>query len=89
MSYLLFNADKTGYDDGEGNEVSLGEHLEYVNNFGGSPDCWDSVDTDNRNIAMRQARESGLYLYVVDERQCRVVGIVNKPGHSIDENENN
>lgn len=95
MSYLLLNADNTGFDDGEGNEVSLGEHLDYVNDFGGSPDCWGSVEADNRNTAMREARESGLHLYVVDENfplgngesYCRVVGIVNQPDENKDEHE--
>lgn len=79
MSYLLFNADREGFDDGEGNLVSLGEHLEYVDNYCGTPDCWSSVDTDSRNKAMLEAKDSGLHLYVVDGYSYRVVGVVNKP----------
>lgn len=30
MGYLLFKADQNGFDDGEGNEVSLGDRLGYL-----------------------------------------------------------
>lgn len=79
-SYLFFNADPDRrFDDGEGNDVSLGEHLEYLATYGGTPDCWDSFEGP-RARAMREARESGLHLYVVDTDNYRVVGVVNPPG---------
>lgn len=79
MSYLFFNANrKDDWDiDGKGTEGTLGEHLKYLDNYGGSPDCWDSTDTDNRNKAIQEASESGMHLYVVDENSYRVVGRVN------------
>ena len=80
MSYLFFIADKgKQFDRGDGTEGSLGEHLEYVSEFGGTPDSWDSVDTKSRIAAMNEARSSGLHLYIVDESSYRVVGEVNKP----------
>jgi hypothetical protein len=81
MGYLFFNADRgDDFDtDGEGTEGTLGEHLEYLDNYGGSPDCWDSTDTDSRTKAIHEARESNMHLYVVDEYTYRVVGHVNAP----------
>lgn len=81
MSYLFFSAEKNQkFDaDGTGREGTLGDHLDYLANEGGTPDCWDSTDTDNRRVALDEARESGLHLYVVDESLMRVVGEVNKP----------
>jgi hypothetical protein len=79
MSYLLFNASRDDFDDGQGNEVSLGEHLDYLANAGGTPDCWSSVEGNSRVDALNKARESGLHLYIVDESMLRVVGEVNKP----------
>jgi hypothetical protein len=80
MSFLFFNADKTcTFDDGEGQPISLGEHLSYLKKHGGTPECVDSIDTEDRSEAMNKARRSGLHLYVVDESQYKVVGSVNSP----------
>jgi len=73
MTYLLFSASRKEFDDG----MSLGEHLDDLAKFGGTPDCWDSIETDNRTVAITKARDSGLPLYIVDETLCRVVGVVN------------
>lgn len=78
-NYLLFNADPDRkFDTGE-SVGTLGDHLEYLDDFGGSPDCWDAIEATSRTNAMMQAVESGLHLYVVDETLLRVVGEVNKP----------
>lgn len=81
MSYLFFEADpKRKFDTyGHGVEGSLGGHLEYLEQEGGTPDCFDSTDTDCRSEAMNQAESSGEHLYVVNESMYRVVGEVNKP----------
>lgn len=79
MPYLFFSADKNRkFDKGDGTEGTLGEHLEYLDNEGGTPDCWDSTDTDSRNKAISEAKDSNLHLYIVDESSYRVVGEVNK-----------
>jgi len=79
MAYLFFSADKNQTFDanGEGKQGTLGEHLDYLSRFGGTPDCFDSCDTDSRQVALTKARESGLHLHVVDENKMRVVGVVN------------
>jgi len=59
--------------------VSLGAHLDYLDNYGGTPDMWSSTESDSRLKAIREAEDSGLHLYVVDESIYRVVGEVNKP----------
>jgi hypothetical protein len=74
MGYLFFNADRE-FDDGEGNEVPLGRHLDYVLE-GGSPDCWDTFE-GTRNAAIAEAKMSNLPLYVVDDCSFRVVAKVN------------
>ena len=79
MAFLFFNADRDGFDDGEGNLVSLGDHLDYLANQGGTPDCWSSTETESLAKAKLEAMESGLHLYIVCEYKHRVVGIVNKP----------
>lgn len=77
MGYLLFDKDRDGFDDGEGNNVSLGEHLDYVNS-GGTPDCWMTVD-GSRNEAIKEAQNSGMSMYVVCEDMLRVVAEVKSP----------
>ncbi len=79
MSYLFFDATRSDFDDGEGNPVSLGSHLDYLDNYGGTPDMWSHSETDSRLKAISEANESGLHLYIVDESNYRVVGEVNKP----------
>ena len=78
--YLLYSAEKGAkFDDGEGNGVSLGEHLEYVYSEGGTPDCFDIISANSLIQAKIKAKESGLHLYIVDCDSCRVVGRVNEP----------
>jgi hypothetical protein len=81
MSYLFFIADKTRkFDkDGTGTEGTLGDHLDYLASQGGTPDCWDSTDTESLSTAKHEARASGMHLYLVDENSHRVVGEVNVP----------
>lgn len=81
MSYLFFDATPNKVFDtyGYGFEGSLGGHLEYLANEGGTPDFWGSSDSKSRRVAMDEASKSGLHLYVVDESIYRVVGEVNKP----------
>ena len=69
MSYYLF-CREDNYEQG-----SLGDHLDYLDTWGGTPDCWDIVD-GTLNEAKQAARESGLEeMYIVDEYTCRVVYI--------------
>lgn len=79
MGYLFFIADKDRCFETDSGMGTLGDHLDYLANYGGTPDCWDSSDTCSRTEAMRIAKESGLHLYVVSETMLRVVGEVNKP----------
>ena len=82
MSYLFFSADKNRKFDTLDGQGTLGEHLEYLDNFGGTPDFWDSTDTASLSKAKTQAAESGMHLYIVNESMYRVVGEVNKPEQS-------
>ncbi|KAA1252613.1 hypothetical protein F0M16_21965 [Vibrio cholerae] len=72
-SYLFFDASRKGFDDGKGNDVSLGEHLEYLSAYGGTPDHYDSLE--NATYAQMKSYVSKLpiQVYVVDELQHRVV----------------
>lgn len=79
MSYLFFDADREGQFDTENGQGSLGEHLDYLANSGGTPDCYDAIDADIASVAIAQARKTGLHLLVVDYNALRVVGEVNKP----------
>jgi hypothetical protein len=81
MSFLFFDATPNKVFDtyGYGFEGSLGGHLEYLANEGGTPDCYDSTNSESRTVAMKEAAKSGLHLYVVNESMHRVVGEVNKP----------
>ncbi|MEH6454858.1 MAG: hypothetical protein V7749_00920 [Cocleimonas sp.] len=80
MSYLFFDANPARKFDtyGYGAEGSLGGHLGYLANEGGTADCWDSTDTACRFKAMNEAKASMLHLYVVNESMYRVVGEVNR-----------
>lgn len=79
-TYGFFEAGKDKkFDDGEGNPVSLGEHLAYLNSEGGTPDCFDIVKARSAVQAKVEAKKTGLDLYVVDLDTCRVVGRVNQP----------
>ena len=69
--FLLFIADKQ-YTTEEGEPCTLGEHLDYVDEWSGTPDCWDGVDGSIHD-AKHAARESGLDLYIVDASIYRVV----------------
>lgn len=74
-SYIFFLADKQ-YETENGAPCSLGEHLDYCDQTGGTADCWDRFD-GTRKRAMNEATESGLDLYIVDEANFRVVAHVN------------
>ena len=76
-SYLLFNIENEGFDDGNGNRVSLKEHLAYVNNYSGTPDCWDSIETDNIVDVVTQAQQSNLHIAIVcEDDDCEIIGEV-------------
>lgn len=72
-SYLLFDADRRGFDDGEGNDVSLGEHLDYVDNYGGTPDFWDEIKDVSYQQMKFEVGKMNKNLYVVDQDTNRVV----------------
>jgi len=77
MSYLFFDASKNRVFDTYGYGVD--GHLEYLACEGGTPDLFDSTDTECRSKAIKEAESSGRHLYVVNESMYRVVGEVNKP----------
>lgn len=62
-TYLLFNADGQ-YTNERGDQVDLETHLRYVAN-GGTPDMWNSVETNNVLDLHKEVVNSGLHLYVV------------------------
>lgn len=64
--YLLFNMERTGFDDGYGKEVNLEAHLLYLKTNLGTPDCWSSVTTDNVVDVIKEAEKSGLHIAIVD-----------------------
>lgn len=78
-SYLLFDATRDGFDDGNGKMVPLGDHLDYVDNYLGTPENFDVLE----NISFAQMKfETGKmnqHIFVVDEEQMRVVYIANDP----------
>ncbi len=81
MAYLLFDATPNRkFDaDGNGSEGTLGEHLGYLERTGGTPDCFDTVETESRQVALTKATKTSQHLFVVSEDSYRVVGEVNKP----------
>lgn len=70
-SFLLFINKQ--YETEEGEPCTLGEHLEYIGDYMGTPDCWSSVEGSKWD-AHKEARESGLDIYIVDELLMRVIG---------------
>jgi len=72
MSYLLFvNSADMVYDQG-----SLKNHLNYLKNHSGSPDCWESFSGSLRK-AFEEAENSGLEIAVVEEHSMEIMGVVN------------
>jgi len=70
--YLFFNGTNEGFDDGEGNMVSLGEHLDYLDEWGGTPDCYWSF-TGSYVGAKAEALAEGFPVCIVDATTNRVV----------------
>jgi len=54
MSDFLFFIANKQYETETGEPCTLGDHLEYVDTYMGSPDCWDSF-TGNRKAAISEA----------------------------------
>ncbi len=74
QSYLLFPVKPSYPIDEDGTEGTLEEHLAYVDN-GGTPDMWDSVETENIMDVVKQVRYSGLHLIIVrNDGDPEVVG---------------
>lgn len=76
--YLLFDAArKNDYDGNDVTNVSLGEHLDYVYGYGGTPDFFDSVEvasfTQMKSEVARLRKNTGMEFYVVDPQKERVV----------------
>ena len=78
-TYLLFDATRSGFDDYEGGEVPLGQHLQLVDDLGVTPDLFDEIEAENPTRARLKAIETGLHLYVVDAETLRTMGVVNDP----------
>ncbi len=72
-NFLFFDANRKGFDDGKGNDVSLGEHLDYVSNYGGTPDCWDSLENATYTEMKAYIAKLDFQVYVVDESEMRVI----------------
>ena len=64
-TYLLFNANGQ-YTNERGDQVDLETHLSHVA-CGGTPDAWNTVETNNVLELHREVVNSGLHLYVVCE----------------------
>ena len=79
--YLLFDARREGFDDGEGNMVSLGDHLHYVDTQGGTPDNFDTIEAASASQArgLAKRKNSSMHMFVVDTETMKVVGNVNDP----------
>lgn len=57
MDYLIFNENQT-YTNEQGEACELGEHLNYLRTWGGTPDCWDSAPTlqEAKRMCYREPR---------------------------------
>jgi hypothetical protein len=64
MRYLLFREDAT-YQDEHGRPQSFGDHLQYLRDYGGTPDCWDTAET--LPAARKAARNAGCTVVIIDE----------------------
>jgi len=71
--YLLFDGDRKGFDDGEGNMVSLGKHLDYLASYGGTPDMMDSLEDMSYQQMKMEVMKRNENIFVVDESELRVV----------------
>ncbi|MEZ9708716.1 hypothetical protein AB4254_08595 [Vibrio breoganii] len=77
FKYFVFVLSREGFDDGNGNLVSLGDHLEYLKNEGGSWDMDASLEATDYQSMKTEVRNSfpNARIAVVDESQMRVVYI--------------
>lgn len=72
MGWIFFdNSDSAEYDQG-----SLEGHLNYLKNWGGSPNFFDEFGGCLRD-AFKQAEETGRELAVVEEGSWEIFGVVN------------
>jgi len=74
--YYLFDGSREGFDDGEGGSVTLGEHLDYIFSYSGTPDCYDVYEGSEFQVK-KYAREQNFPVYIVCTTQERVVYKVN------------
>lgn len=78
-NYLLFDATRKGFDDGDGNMVSLGKHLDYVNDYNGTPENFDTLEDLSFNQMKFETGRMSQHIFVVEEERMRVVFIANDP----------
>jgi len=77
MTHLFFNADSNDfYDVCEGDDISLGEYLDYVDTYVETSNCWSNSNAEFRAKAFYEAAGSILNPYIVDEDTLRVVGVL-------------
>jgi predicted RNase H-like HicB family nuclease len=64
MRYLLFREDARHQDE-EGRPQTFAEHLQYLRDYDGTPNCWDTAET--LQSARKNARTAGCAVIIVDE----------------------
>lgn len=69
--YLLFHMDRTEFD-GEDFEA----HLNYLDRYGGTPDCWKTIERDTVIEACQYAEATGQPLAVVHGSTYEVIGTI-------------
>lgn len=67
--FLIFNTEKD-YDQG-----SLEQHLNYLRQWGGTPDCWTSADTIHS--AREQAHDTGFETVIYDRESEKTFNVNN------------
>jgi hypothetical protein len=73
--FLVFDMSREGkFDDGYGNNVSLEDHLFYLENYGGTPDC--GILTDSLQEAVNDSACFQLAAIVDSERGHEVLELV-------------
>lgn len=83
-SFYLFDANRSGFDDGQGNPISLKDHLRYVNSQGGTPDFFDNLEDVTFDDMVEEVNRRGDYVIVVDEDDGEIVYTANNPDDSLD-----
>ncbi len=78
MTYLIFN-ENGNYTDEDGNPATLGQHLSYLRNWGGTPDHWDAAETkgEARKLILDRA-PVGTWVIISEELDFRPVDRIHR-----------